>query len=157
MARDLPGGKRGRLPGTLRWIRSWWAFPAGCGWCSRNSCSGYPHRPGPRPPRWRGGWPAPPVTQMCIRDRSKAIFPPPPAHTTTRGDSARGGMEMGKAKRRAVCAFAAGALVAAGVVARAAAMLPGTVYVAKGEGLQLSLIHISGWTAIWTACLSRRR
>ena len=41
---------------------------------------------------------------------------------------------MGKAKRRAVCAFAAGALVAAGVVVRAAAMLPGTVYVAKGVG-----------------------
>lgn len=45
---------------------------------------------------------------------------------------------MGKAKRRAVCALAAGALVAAGVVARAAAMLPGTVCVAKGEGLQLA-------------------
>ena len=45
---------------------------------------------------------------------------------------------MGKAKRRAVCALAAGALVAAGVVARAATMLPGTVYVAKGEGLQLA-------------------
>ena len=45
---------------------------------------------------------------------------------------------MGKAKRRVVRIFAAAALVAAGVLARAAAMLPDTVYVAKGEGLHLA-------------------
>ena len=45
---------------------------------------------------------------------------------------------MGKAKRRVVRILAAAALVAAGVLARAAAMLPDTVYVAKGEGLHLA-------------------
>lgn len=47
---------------------------------------------------------------------------------------------MGKAKRRVVRILAAAALVAAGVLARAAAMLPDTVYVAKGEGLHLAEI-----------------
>ena len=37
----------------------------GCGWCSQSSCSGCPHRHGPMPPRWRGGWRALPGWRWC--------------------------------------------------------------------------------------------